>query len=79
MNADAVEARMRGYQARVQAVLDAALPAADLVFQPRLRSEIPKIGTLVVFPQPVCLAATLAVRFSVPANHPSAGQPSGPA
>src|ERR1700690_575596 len=33
MSADVMEARMRGYQSRVQAVLDAALPAADLVPQ----------------------------------------------
>jgi geranylgeranyl pyrophosphate synthase len=32
-SADAMEARMRGYQSRVQAVLDAALPAADLIPQ----------------------------------------------
>ena len=30
---DAMEARLRGYQSRVQAVLDAALPSADLVPQ----------------------------------------------
>jgi geranylgeranyl pyrophosphate synthase len=33
VDADAMAARMRGYQSRVQAVLDAALPAADLVPQ----------------------------------------------
>jgi geranylgeranyl pyrophosphate synthase len=33
VNAAAIEARMRAYQSRVQAVLDAALPAADLVPQ----------------------------------------------
>ena len=33
MNADAVEARMREYQSRVQGVLDAALPSADLIPQ----------------------------------------------
>ena len=33
MDADAMEARMRGYQSRVQSVLDSALPAADLVPQ----------------------------------------------
>jgi geranylgeranyl pyrophosphate synthase len=33
MNVDATEARMRGYQARVQGVLDRVLPAADLVPQ----------------------------------------------
>jgi geranylgeranyl pyrophosphate synthase len=33
VNADAMEARMRGYQTRVQAVLDAALPAPDLIPQ----------------------------------------------
>src|SRR4029077_7424521 len=33
LSADAMEARLRGYQARGQAVLDAALPAADLIPQ----------------------------------------------
>jgi geranylgeranyl pyrophosphate synthase len=33
LDADAMEARMRGYQARVQTVLDDALPAADLIPQ----------------------------------------------
>ena len=33
VTADAMEARLRGYQSRVQAVLDAAFPAADLVPQ----------------------------------------------
>jgi geranylgeranyl pyrophosphate synthase len=33
VNADAVEARMREYQSRVQRVLDAALPSADLIPQ----------------------------------------------
>jgi geranylgeranyl pyrophosphate synthase len=33
VNADAMEARMRGYQTRVQEVLDTALPGADLVPQ----------------------------------------------
>jgi farnesyl diphosphate synthase len=33
VNADAMEARMREYQSRVQAVLDRALPAADLIPQ----------------------------------------------
>jgi geranylgeranyl pyrophosphate synthase len=33
VNADAMEARMRGYQSRVQKVLDAALPAAEMVPQ----------------------------------------------
>jgi farnesyl diphosphate synthase len=33
MNADATEARMRGYQARVQGVLDRVLPSADLIPQ----------------------------------------------
>jgi geranylgeranyl diphosphate synthase, type II len=32
-DAEAMEARMRGYQARVQAVLEGALPAADLIPQ----------------------------------------------
>jgi geranylgeranyl pyrophosphate synthase len=33
VNADAMEARMRGYQTRVQAVLDAALPSPELIPQ----------------------------------------------
>ncbi|MGB6308310.1 MAG: farnesyl diphosphate synthase [Steroidobacteraceae bacterium] len=33
MRKDALEARLRGYQSRVQAVLDAVLPAADLIPQ----------------------------------------------